>query len=51
MCKTFHLLLEEGQSHPIVRFTYLCHVISKETVFVFFWCYKLDILPHNHASV
>ena len=31
--KSLHLL-EEGQNHSIVRFTYLCHMIGEEFVFL-----------------
>jgi len=34
-------LLEEGHNHPIVRFTYLCHMIGEELVFFFFLYIKL----------
>ena len=31
--KSLHLL-EEGKNHPIVHFTYFCHMISKESSFL-----------------
>ena len=34
-------LLGEGQNHPIVRSAYLCHMISKEFVFLSFLYMKL----------
>jgi len=34
-------LLEEGQNHPIVHFTYLRQTISKEVVFLSFLYIKL----------
>ena len=34
-------LLEEGQNHLIVRFTYLCHMIGEELIFFSFLYSKL----------
>ena len=40
-----HLLQElEKQNRPIVRFTYLCHTIFKESVFLSFLYNKLFVL-------
>jgi len=47
-------LLEEGHSHPVVRFTYLCHLICEELVFFSFLYVKLFELgveiALNHRS-
>jgi len=48
-------LLEEGHNYPIVRFAYLCHMISEELVFFSFLYNKLFELGVevvlNHRSV
>jgi len=39
-CTSLHLL-EEGHNHPIMRFSYLCHMIGEELVFFSFLYIKL----------
>ena len=39
-CTSLHLL-KERHNQPIVRFAYLCHMISEELVFFSFLCIKL----------
>jgi len=46
--------MEEGQNHPIVRFTHLCHMIGEEFVFFSFWYVKFfelgAIVTFNNRS-
>jgi len=46
--RTSLYLLEEGHNHPIVRFAYLCHMISEELVFFSFLYIELfELLPDS----
>jgi len=44
-------LLDQEQTHPIVRLAYLCHVIGKEFVFLSFVYIKMLELGVERASI